>query len=190
MATLKSFNLKNVNIKAGQAYKQKLKEFKTWAQVKSPKVIQPALSYTLGWLSPELLGTGFRMLEISDFEIKATVPSDPMNVDASRELHQGLVLNAALELAKTFINRHLEENFYQISASEIKISKKQKWNENMHLFLRSDESTMDDFFSSLQKDKKAQIQLTIRLQQEANKKSDTIDLKLICDSVALLDPKA
>ncbi len=189
MATLKNLNLKNVNLKAAQGYKQKLKEFKTWAQIKSPKVIQPALSYTLGWLSPELLGSGFRMTEIADFEIKATVPADSVNLDSQKQLNQGLVLNAAMELAKTFINRHLEENFYQISASEIKISKKQIWNENLHLYLQASEGAMDDFFSSLQKQKKAKLELSIRLQVGESKKSDTLELKLHCEAVNLLKSK-
>ena len=189
MATLKNLNLKNVNLKAAQGYKQKLKEFKTWAQIKSPKVIQPALSYTLGWLAPELLGSGFRMTEIADFEIKATVPADAGNLDSQKQLNQGLVVNAALELAKTFINRHLQENFYHISASEIKVSKKQKWDENLHLYLRTSEETMDDFFSNLQKKKKAQLDLSVRLQVGDSKTSDILELKLYCETANLLNSR-
>ena len=110
------FKLKLSNAKTTQIYMQKLKDFKTWAQVKSPKSIRPALSYTLGWLSPELLGTGFRMIEVSDFEMKALIPADAANKDGSGQIHQGLVLNAVLELATTFTHRHMETSFYHVES--------------------------------------------------------------------------
>ena len=179
-------NLKNVNIKALQSYKLKLKELKTWAQVKSPKPLQSALSYTLGWLSPELLGSGFRLIEISDFAIKGTIPLDQMNLDFNQEIHQGLVLNASLELARTYIHRHLPENFYRLVMSEIKISKSQKWNENISLQLNSTENALDEFFSNLQGNKKATIEFHIEVGVEKLKKFDRVDLKLTCEATNLL----
>ncbi len=172
-----------------QSYKQKLKEFKTWAQIKSPQLIRPALSYTLGWLSPELLGTGFRMVEVSDFSMKATIPAENSNLDSNHELNQGLVLNASLELSKTFVNRHLTEIYYQIDSSEIKISKKQKWTEDLNLFLQVKDVALDDFFSELQQDKKAQLLLSIRIELKTTKKTDTVELKLNCSPINLLTAK-
>ena len=172
-----------------QFYRQKLKEFKTWAQIKSPQLIRPALSYTLGWLSPELLGTGFRMVEISDFSMKATVPAESSNLDSNHELHQGLILNASIELSKTFINRHLTETYYQIDSTEIKISKKQKWSKDLNLYLQVKDVTLDDFFSELQQNKKAQLLLSIRLGLETTKKTDSVELKLNCSPINLLTAK-
>ena len=173
-----------------QSYRQKLKEFKTWAQIKSPQLIRPALNYTLGWLSPELLGTGFRMIEVSDFAMKANVPAVASNLDANQELHQGLIVNAAMELSKTFINRHLTEVYYQIDSSEIKISKKQKWPEDLHLFLQVKNVILDDFFSELQQKKKAQLVLNIQLEIGNSKKADTVELKLNCSAINMLTSKA
>ena len=48
---------------------------------------------------------------------------------------------------------------------------------------------MDDFFSDLQKEKKAQLQLSVRLQIGDEKKSDSIELKLYCNAVNLLNSK-
>lgn len=190
MAKLKSIDFKNMNLTALQAYKYKLKELKTWAQIKSPKALQPALSYTLGWLSPELLGTSFRMTEISDFSMKATVTADTLNLDSHSEIPQGLILNAALELAKTFINRHLTDTYYVITSSEIVISKKLKWNENVNLFLDAKEAALDDFFSELQQDKSTLLQLTVRIQPGSGKKMgpkyDSVEIKLNCTATNLL----
>lgn len=169
-----------------QTYKQKLKELKTWAQVKSPKALQPALSYTLGWLSPELLGSGFRMTEISDFEIQALVPADSANLDQVGQIHQGLVLNASLELVRNFIVRHLPEAYFQIISSEIKINKQHQWAGDLKLNLVCDEAIMDQFFSDLQESKKASIHLIVQVEMKTSKKTDTVDLKLVCEATTLL----
>ena len=76
-----SLNNMNFYKKTTEKLTEKLKELKTWAQVKSPKTLQPALSYALDWLAPELLGTGFRMLEVSDFSLKALIPARQSNFD-------------------------------------------------------------------------------------------------------------
>ncbi|OFZ28722.1 MAG: hypothetical protein A2622_06465 [Bdellovibrionales bacterium RIFCSPHIGHO2_01_FULL_40_29] len=180
------FKLKLSNAKTTQIYMQKLKDFKTWAQVKSPKSIRPALSYTLGWLSPELLGTGFRMIEVSDFEMKALIPADAANKDGSGQIHQGLVLNAVLELATTFTHRHMETSFYHVESSEVKISKKLKWNEGLALHVTKTDSEFDDFFSELQKNKKAQLSFRVSIEVGERKKTDTVDVKLICVPTPLL----
>lgn len=178
-------NLKNVNLKALQSYKAKLKELKTWAQVRSPKPLQSALSYTLDWLSPELLGSGFRMTEVSDFSMKGIIPKNSSNLDSQGEIHQGLVLNASLELARACLDRHMPENFYRITASETQISKKQKWDDEITLNLNSDESSFDHFFSGLQGNKKPTIEFKILI-QSASKNRDQITLQLTCDATNLL----
>ena len=178
-------NLKNVNLKALQSYKSKLKELKTWAQVRSPKPLQSALSYTLDWLTPELLGSGFRMTEVSDFSMKGLIPKNSGNLDSQSEIHQGLVLNAALELAKACIDRHMPENFYRIIASETQISKKQKWDHEITLILNSDESSFDHFFSGLQGNKKPMIEFKVQIQC-ASKKTDLVTIGLTCDATNLL----
>ena len=174
------------NLGVAESYKQKLKDLKTWAQVKSPKVFQPALSYTLGWLSPDLLGSGFRMVEVSDFHIQALVPAQLGNKDALNEIHQGLVLNSSLELARSFIGRHLPETYFQISSSEIKINKKQKWSDDLTLSLSCEESILDQFFGELQEDKKTNIHLQITIAAKDSKKPDTVDLNLTCEATSLL----
>lgn len=179
-------DLKNLNLKALSSYREKLKELKVWAQVKSPKRFQSALSYTLGWLAPELLGTGFRMTEVSDFAIKGFVPAQQVNFDSDKEISQGLTLNGCLELARTYINRHLPETYYRIISSEIKIVKQQSWSKDITLLLTMTEGRLDQFFIDLQAKKNAMLELSIQVEIQNSKKADRIDLKLICEATHVL----
>ena len=175
-----------MNLKALQTYREKLKELKIWAQVKSPKPLQPAISYTLGWLSPELLGTGFRLIEISDFSMKAFIPAQAMNLDGDKEINQGLTLNGGLELTRTYMNKHWPETHYRIISSEMKMIKQQPWSKDITLLLALTEGQLDQFFIDLHADKKATLELSIQVQIQNSKKPDRLDLKLICEATHLL----
>ncbi len=165
---------------------EKLKELKTWAQVKSPKPFQPALSYALDWLAPELLGTGFRIHEVSDFSLKGSIPARNSNYDFQQEIHQGLILNASLELCRAFLQKQMSESFFQLTTSKIEINKKQKWLQDLELLLETDQNSMDEFFINFQKNKKSEIEFDIKITNKINshmineksKKSDWIKLKL------------
>ncbi len=165
---------------------EKLKELKTWAQVKSPKTFQPALSYALDWLAPELLGTGLRLFEVGEHEIKAVVPANSSNLDFQKEIHQGLITNASLELARVFLQRQMPESFFQIVSTELQIFKKQKWTDDIKLILKSSQSEIDDFFIDVQKGKTANIHFTINIESEKFKKKDSVILKLVIEATPLL----
>ena len=159
----------------------KLKEFKTWAQVKSPKSLQPALSYALDWLAPELLGTGFRMFEVTDLEMKATIPASKTNLDSQSEIHQGLVTNAVLEMAKTFIQRHAPDHFFRVAGSELGLVKNTNWVSDLNLVLKMNQGQLDDFFMLLQKNQRAVIEMEIRIA-----KNDKANLKLQIEATPLI----
>ena len=165
---------------------EKLKELKTWAQVKSPKPFQPALSYALDWLTPELLGTGFRLFEVSEHELKAIIPANKSNLDFQNEIHQGLVVNACIEMSRSFLQKQMPESFFQIISSNLQIEKKQRWGDEIRLTLRSDATAMDDFFIELQKSKRATLEFKIVIGAARTKKIDQVDLKLTIQSTALL----
>lgn len=169
---------------------EKLKELKTWAQVKSPKQLQPALSYALDWLAPELLGTGFRMLEISDFSLKALVPVRHSNLDFQQEIHQGLILNASLELCRAFLQKQMNESFFQITASKVEIVKKQKWSQDLELLLETEQAVTDDFFINFQKNKKSEIEFIIKIKTqiktEKSNKTDWVKLTLHLEKTELI----
>ncbi len=164
----------------------KLKELKTWAQVKSPKQIQPVLSYALDWLAPELLGTGFRLFELNEFEIKAVIPANKANFDSQGEIHQGLVTNASLEMARAFLQRQMPENFFRIVATDTHLVKKQAWAEELTLVIQSNQADMDDFFMHLQKGKKSIVEFDVKLTVGKGRKNDSAKLKLTIESTPLI----
>ena len=164
----------------------KLKELKTWAQIKSPKTLQPVLSYALDWLSPELLGTGFRMVEVSDFAVRGMIPARTSNLDFQSEIHHGLVINSSYELARAFLQKQMSESFFHIVGTDYNFSKKNKWQNDLTLLLETDQATMDDFFINLQKKKKTEITFEIRIKTENLKKSDSVKLTLFIEKVDLI----
>ena len=172
--------------KVSKATTQKLKELKTWAQIKSPKSLQPALSYALDWLAPELLGTGFRMIEVSDFSVQGLIPARNANLDFQSEIHQGLVVNASYELARAFLQKQMGESFFQIVGTDYSFSKKQKWQNDMTLVLETDQAALDDFFISLQKNKRAEISFEINIKIENLKKSDQLKLNVHIEKTELI----
>ena len=177
----------NFSIKAAaQVTNEKLKELKTWAQVKSPKTLQPALSYALDWLAPELLGTGFRMVELADYSIKAFVPARQTNFDFQKEVHQGLALNAGLELARCFLQKQMSESVFQVSTSQVQLNKKQKWNQDLELLLHAEPSDMDEFFIDLQKNKKADIAFQVTVHILGQSKTDSLKLSLQIKKIELI----
>lgn len=171
---------------ATQATTEKLKELKTWAQVKSPKTLQPALSYALDWLAPELLGTGFRMVELNDYSVKAFVPARTTNFDFQKEVHQGLVLNAGLELARSFLQKQMSESVFQINTSQAHLNKKLKWNQDLEIVLEADASDMDDFFIDLQKNKKADVTFCVSVHVQGQSKTDSLKLSLQIKKIELI----
>lgn len=167
-------------------YKAKLKELKTWTQVKSPKQMQGFLSYALDWLSPELLGTGFRIREISDHELKGSIPYKSGNLDFQMEIHQGLVLNAILELVRTSVQSQIPDATFRIIKSEVKINKSQPWDQDLILDLKMDSSSFDDFFIDLQENKTAGLNLTIHIVKHKSKKIDEASVNLQIEPTWLL----
>ncbi len=165
---------------------EKLKELKTWAQLKTPKTFQPVLSYALDWLSPELLGTGFRLFEQGEFEMKAVIPANQGNLDFQNEIHQGLITNASLEMARAFLQRQMPENFFQIVATDVHLQKKHKWDAELNLILKTNQEDMDDFFMHLQKGKKSNATFKLLITSEKFKKTDSIELKLVVESTPLI----
>lgn len=185
----KSKYLESVNLQWAQTFSDRLKEFKTWAQVKGPKTLQPALSYTLDWLSPEMLGTGFRMFEISDFEMKAIVPARKTNFDSQFEIHQGLVTNAILELARIFIQRQVPDHFFQIVGTELSLAKNNQWKTDLNLTLKISDSHLDDFFMQIQKNKNAVVEFEVNIDtglKSKNKIADQASLKLRIQTTDLI----
>lgn len=172
--------------KIEQAYFSKLKEFKVWANTKSPDLIKPVLSYALDWLSPELLGTGFAFTHVSDDEIRARIPYRSNNCDYQNQIHLGLVTNAATELVQAFLNHHFPHSLFTIEAVDLKIQKKLKWSKALNLKLAVNLTDLDDFFIQFQKNKAETFECEVLVQPEHSKKSDRVQLKFLVQKTFLL----
>jgi hypothetical protein len=164
----------------------KLRELKTWAEIKSPKLLRPILSYALEWLTPEFLGTGFRMYEISEQKVEALIPAFPTNFDYQHEIHQGLVVNAATELVKVFLQKQMPDSYFNIVSSEVSVSKKNKWNTDINLILEGEQNILDDFFIELQSKKNTQIEMQVRVQPVGSKKSDYVRVQFGVEKTELI----
>jgi len=76
------------------------------------------------------------------------------------------VLNASVELARAFLQKQMGESFFRIAGFENKISKTQKWEEDLELYLEVEQSALDDFFINLQKNKKAEMNFEITIKNK------------------------
>lgn len=169
-------------------YNARLRDLKTWVQVKGPKPVQGILSFALDWLSPEFIGTGFRMKEISDDKIVGIIPYKNQNLDAQAEVHAGLILNAAIELVRVSLQKQMPDETFRIKAFEVKLSKNNFWKSDLHLIAKLSLDEFDDFFIKLQDQKKAEIVLEILIQPVEQKKSvDKVQLNLQIESILQIE---
>ncbi len=143
---------------------EKIKDLKNWLQQNSPQSVQPILSYALGWLAPELLGTGFQVLSINDQVIKGLIPYKTCNLDSQKEIHLGLVVNAGMELVKLLMARHWPAESWQIQNLEFNLTKKNRWIKDLELFLSWSLADIDQFLLDFQKHNQAETDLTVSIQ--------------------------
>jgi hypothetical protein len=114
------------------------------------------------------------------------VPARPTNFDFQQEIHQGLVLNASMELCRAFLQKQMSESFFQITSSEVSLSKKHKWSQDIELILETEQSIIDDFFIDFQRHKKNVIEFDIKIKLEKSKKTDLVKLKLQIEKTELI----
>lgn len=167
-------------------YVEKIKDFKIWSDLHSPKILKPALSYALDWLSPELLGTGFKLQQVTDDKIKAKIPFSKANCDFYHQIHAGLVVNAGLELLTSFISKHWAKNLWEIQSYDIQLSKRVKWNKDLELSFACSSEDTDRLILDLQKNDHVTFEGTVFISVKNSNQSDTIKLKLNIVKLKLL----
>ncbi len=174
----------NKYLRAGQI--EKLKTFKIWADQKLPNQLKPVLNYTLGWLSPDLLGTGFSILKQTDGLISAQIPFLQINKDFQNQIHQGLVVNAGFEMIRTFLNEHFLSQGYQFLKTQTTILKKTMWTSDLNLKMSVDLESFEQQFILFQKSKSADFEFDISLQIGDSKITDLIQYKIEIQKINLL----
>lgn len=149
------------------------------------RIVKPFVNYALGWLSPELLGSGFHIKSTRNNQIIGFIPYSKLNCDSLAQLHLGLVTNSAHELVRQMLIRHLGHSFFTVQELKVNISKKGLWNKSLTLTLDMDEVIFDQFCIDLQKENVAPLNLDVKIQSSANSK-DKIQFELVIKSQKLL----
>jgi len=159
-------------------YVEQIKVLKNWSHTYAPSLIEPALSYALDWLSPELLGTGFKIKSIFDTVVVAKIPFKKVNCDYQGQIHLGLVTNAASEIINVFISRHWPKQSWLITELNVSIDKKLSWNADLEMALSIFDHQVDTFLVELQKNKSAEFELEVSVKPLNQNKQDCIKFKL------------
>lgn len=154
------------------------------------RIVKPLVNYALGWLSPELLGTGFSIKSVTDSRIIGHIPYSKFNSDSQFQLHLGLVTNSCMELVRQMLARHLGHNDFQIENLEVQIKKENAWNKSLQLTLDIDEVAFDQSCIELQKNDKASMSFQVFIQNVSGKTvskfKDQVQIDLLVKSKKLL----
>lgn len=148
------------------------------------RIVKPLVNYALGWLSPELLGTGFNIKSITDSRIIGLLPYAKFNCNSQAEIHLGLVTNSALELVRQMLARHLGHEHFQIENIRMQLEKNHTWDKSLQLTLSIDQIEFDQYCIDLQKDDTAVMNFKIMVQH--SKFKDHVEFELTVRSRKLL----
>lgn len=174
----------NKYLRAGHI--EKLKNFKFWADQNVPETFKPVLNYTLGWLAPDLLGTGFSVVQQTDSEVVAMIPLNAANKDFQNQIHAGLVINAGLEMIKSLLYKHMVGVGFQMARTEMNLTKKMNWLSDLKLKLFIDLEVFEMQLIQFQNNKKADFDFEVSIYCGESKKFDQINYKIEIQKVNLL----
>lgn len=180
-----NLNLKsNKYLHSGQI--KKLKTFRLWAQKNLPAKFKPMIDYTLGWLSPDLLGTGFSVQTQNETELVVQIPFLKINQDFQNEIHSGLVVNAGLEMIRLVLAQHFVSSEYRFLKTEIHFQKKINWTSDLFLKINIDLEYFELKMIELQKNKSTDMEFSIKIYLKDSKKSDRLNYKIEIQKINLL----
>jgi acyl-coenzyme A thioesterase PaaI-like protein len=80
----------------------------------SPKASHAALSYAMDVLRPFSAGMGLRISRLSDTRIEMILPFRTRNSTEDKALHEGALITASIEAAKTLWTRHAPVGHFAI----------------------------------------------------------------------------
>lgn len=72
----------------------------------SPEGVKKALSYALDLFKPFFLGAGFRISRLSNRQVELIVPLKERNQNEKGQIHEGILISAAIESVKAILKRH------------------------------------------------------------------------------------
>ncbi len=174
---------------------QKLKELRLWADANTPEKIKPALDYTwnyaLGWLAPEMLGTGFKITKDTDPAMLAELPFYKSSANAEKEIHQGVVVNVGLEMIRQYLDRRLVGISYKILESNVSLKKRTAWANDLQLKLSVDPIQFEAAVIHLKKKSQQEFEFDILISATEIKKTDrlktdNLKITLLIEKIHLL----
>lgn len=164
----------------------KLKNLKDWAHSNLPKTFRPAIDYTLGWLSPDLLGTGFSIEQQMDSQLVAKIPAKTVNKDFQNQIHHGLVINAGIEMIRLLLNKHIVGSGYILLNTEINLNKKLNWSTDLTLKMNVDLEFLEANLIEFQKNTRSEFEFKILINNTDSNKSDSVNYKIRIQKIELL----
>lgn len=165
---------------------EKIKTLKQWAQLHLPKQLSPLLDYTLGWLSPELLGTGFVIDSMTDYEAVVRIPVSNANINFQQQIHLGLVVNAGQKMITSFLQQHLVGSGFELTKVDLVLKKKLNWGTDLVLKMNVNPELFEQQLIEFHKKKIADFDFVIDLQPGEMKKKDQLSFKIELQKVNLL----
>jgi len=165
---------------------EKIKTLKQWAHDHLPQKLTPVIDYTLGWLSPELLGTGFLVKSQTDDGVIAMVPFLPINTDFQRQIHSGLVINAGQEMIRAYLQRNVVGFNFIFSKINLHLNKKLNWTSDLTLKMNVNSGYFEAQLIEFQKRKSAEFDFTVDIQVGDSKKVDQLSFKIELHKLNLL----
>lgn len=173
---------------------QKLKELRLWADANAPEKIKPVLDYTwnyaLGWLAPEMLGTGFKITKNTDQIMQAELPYYKSIVNAEQEIHLGVVVNASMEMVRQYLDSHLIAIKYRILATDINLKKRTAWTDDLEIQLSIDPVQFEAATISLKKNSQQELEFDVLISVAGMKtkklKTDKLNITLNIEKIHLL----
>lgn len=174
----------NKYLRSGQI--EKIKTLKQWAHDHLPRKLTPVIDYTLGWLSPELLGSGFLIKTQTDAGVIAEVPFLSSNTDFQRQIHSGLVINAGQEMIRAYFQRNVAGLNFEFSKINLLLNKKLIWTSDLTLKMNVNAEYFEAQLIEFQKKKTAEFDFTIDIQVGDSKKVDQLSFKIELHKLNLL----
>lgn len=165
---------------------EKIKTLKRWAHDHLPQKLSPVIDYTLGWLSPELLGTGFLIKSETDSSVIAEIPCFKTNQDFQSQVHLGLVVNAGQEMIRSYLQKNLVGMSYEFNKIEFKLNKKLNWTSDLILKMNISSEYFELQLIDFHKRKTSEFEFVIDIHVGESKKMDQISFKIELHKVNLI----
>lgn len=132
----------------------------------SPKASHAALGYAADLLRPFSVGMGLRISRLSDSQVEVVLPGRTRNKNEEGQMHEGAILAAAVEAARSLLQRHAPLGEFKISSRKIEIENFQPSSGELRFRLELSETLRESVLAELRKRRKSQLDLLVQAYDE------------------------